>query len=928
MSEANGTPSYSSNYADNHIPITATSPSSSLAPPPTQASTSSPSSSSGTTTTTSTNTTTRRRRSSRSSSTRSLRPRATSNLSAVSDTSLTSGISGGASNYYINWNQGQSYNYLQPENEISDYLKCPICLGPFIDPYVSSTCNHTFCKDCIYTALISSRERTSDDGERGRDGGGVREGDRERLGQALPSSSFPFSSSSPFSAPSSDPENPDLTPTPCPTCRTKVTISDFKPTALLIKNMVDSLMVKCPNASKGCGHSCERHLLKGHVLKDCEFEYVDENRVLGRKCKCKEKVMRKDWAKHELVCRKRKVECEVCGEVVCFDEREAHSLTCSPEPKTCEHCYEVFTRGTLPIHLNDCQQVPTPCPFFEYGCTWIGPKVLLGELESDQSLSSARRSGSEETEGYRGGHLCECPFRPLKEFLERNKNNLASLQRENSELRRKVQVVEARERGLERKVEDCIRSLGCWYRSSGFGGDGGGAGGYFDPSSFIGARYQSGNGDFRLREDYFSLDRAESHPRSASHWEGSFGGDTPFSTTDSPSDAFPALDRRRRMTMASEGSQSEAGGVGTLPSTTNPIPSSSSLPGRETRSDRNPLGSRSASSEPSSSLVNHHSSSVRIPPSTRRRGYSESGSQGLDTREDERGDFGDGDRGTTVDEGGYPSIHNLNLENESNGDPSSSTTTRNHLGGDPSNPIEIHQIRGDPSSSSNTTNQSHHNHSTSRGRDSTMHQDQIQGEQASTLESVIGSMRKDLSKVKSEIRSLETRFQEDRVNFLSNGMETGRALEEINSLRHVVLSFRLQIHQIIMHQQRNALFPSNQPNLHNSNGNNDSKQGDQTATTTNTQTANARSNANLALRAYEQDPSFLALMNNHPLSFGLGLAPPLGPFGASSLGGAGYAFNHPNLPPSAPPAPHPHPHHMPNLGHSFRRWNGFDLNKL
>ncbi|KAI3477702.1 hypothetical protein L1887_60521 [Cichorium endivia] len=48
-------------------------------------------------------------------------------------------------------------------------------------------------------------------------------------------------------------------PKRCPTCRASADFSHFQPTALLIKNMVDTLRVRCPNKDKGCDHQCERH---------------------------------------------------------------------------------------------------------------------------------------------------------------------------------------------------------------------------------------------------------------------------------------------------------------------------------------------------------------------------------------------------------------------------------------------------------------------------------------------------------------------------------------------------------------------------------------------------------------------------------------------------------------------------------------------
>lgn len=207
---------------------------------------------------------------------RSSRSRATSSISVRSD---SSNLSSGAAR--LDWDSGDAYDYVQPDDQISAFLHCPICLGPFFDPYVSDSCSHTFCRQCITTALADSQDEETED-------------DRPHC---------------------------------CPTCRAPVQLADFKPTALLIKNMVDTLLVRCPNRSKGCKHTCERHLLRGHVGRDCDFEYVDEDLNEGKKCGCSEKVMRKDWSSHGLTCPRRKVQCQVCQADVRFDEMQVSTLT-------------------------------------------------------------------------------------------------------------------------------------------------------------------------------------------------------------------------------------------------------------------------------------------------------------------------------------------------------------------------------------------------------------------------------------------------------------------------------------------------------------------------------------------------------------------------------------------------------------------------
>ncbi|SYW79304.1 uncharacterized protein UBRO2_02988 [Ustilago bromivora] len=168
----------------------------------------------------------RRSSSTRTNRSRPIRPRATSSISQHSDASILS-----RRLQQLSWTTGDCFDYVDDDARISAFLHCPICLEPFLDPYASALCSHTFCKQCITTALT------------------------DHLAQ-----------------PTQDDPLLAAAPKRCPTCRTPVELSDFHPTALLIKNMVDTLRVRCPNKSKGCEYECERHLLHSHVSTQCAYD--------------------------------------------------------------------------------------------------------------------------------------------------------------------------------------------------------------------------------------------------------------------------------------------------------------------------------------------------------------------------------------------------------------------------------------------------------------------------------------------------------------------------------------------------------------------------------------------------------------------------------------------------------------------------------
>lgn len=341
----------------------------------------------------------------RSSAARSSRPRVRGRgSSTVSVRSDSSAVSSGVNR--LSWSTGDCYDYVEEDKQISAFLRCPICLGPFFDPYVSDICSHTFCKRCITLALAPSCTEDGSD-----------------AGSSV---------------------------SKCPTCRNKVRLEDFKPTALLIKNMVDTLCVSCPNKTKGCSYLCERHLLRGHVVRECEFEYVDQDLTQGKRCGCSEKVMRKDWHDHGLTCLKRRVQCSTCDTEFAFDELDDHCKTCSPEPVSCPYCNLETIKSRLPLHVIDCPCAPVTCVHAVYGCPWSGPRWQL-----------------QTTDASSGGHLSQCPLEPLKAFFAMFAQQCADLKSENLDLRRRLDDVENRQRSQSRRTDDVMHSIGSWYRSAG-----------------------------------------------------------------------------------------------------------------------------------------------------------------------------------------------------------------------------------------------------------------------------------------------------------------------------------------------------------------------------------------------------------------------------------------------------------------------------
>ncbi|KAI0949720.1 hypothetical protein AcW1_009244 [Taiwanofungus camphoratus] len=108
-----------------------------------------------------------------------------------------------------------SFTYIENPNL---NLVCCICRAPFLDPYTTRTCCHTFCYECIVRAIAVSRQ--------------------------------------------------------CPIDRCQLSVRDLAPADPVIRNLVDELTVECPQRSRGCVYTCQRVLLSSHLENSCEFVEV------------------------------------------------------------------------------------------------------------------------------------------------------------------------------------------------------------------------------------------------------------------------------------------------------------------------------------------------------------------------------------------------------------------------------------------------------------------------------------------------------------------------------------------------------------------------------------------------------------------------------------------------------------------------------
>ncbi|CAE6430977.1 unnamed protein product [Rhizoctonia solani] len=257
-----------------------------------------------------------------------------------------------------------SYVYVE---SVNSNLVCCICRQPFVDPTTATPCGHTFCRTCITQAVDVAAQ--------------------------------------------------------CPIDRGALSQSDIVPAPQLVRNMVDELVVQCPNAPLGCAHTTQRSLISNHT---CTYTPVP--------CACPgcpDSVLEHDQGAHTTTadtCTRKLVRCQSCG--LLAPVVPEHPDHCPARPDECPHCQMTVPHNRLAEHAINCPALPIQCPLSVYGCAHTGPsKDMPAHLSN------------------------ECAFERLKPFLAITQSRIASLERSVSDLKLELDATK--------------KSLGPWYRPVG-----------------------------------------------------------------------------------------------------------------------------------------------------------------------------------------------------------------------------------------------------------------------------------------------------------------------------------------------------------------------------------------------------------------------------------------------------------------------------
>lgn len=230
---------------------------------------------------------------------------------------------------------------------------------------------------------------------------------------------------------------------------------DLQPAPLLISNLINDLVVQCPNKVKGCNHQCHRWLVDRHVLCDCLYTEFECGGLKEDGSSCREPLEKRFiYAARELVlgqsptpeseiehessntqnisdepragpekpplCPHILIDCpNDCGITFSHYQLDDHiQKDCPNVQEECPVCREVMSRSKLPNHLNVCPEMIVPCSSSEFGCVWVGKRHIL-----------------------KNEHSRTCRFVAFAPALTKQNNRISTLEQENKVLRQKLDRV-------------------------------------------------------------------------------------------------------------------------------------------------------------------------------------------------------------------------------------------------------------------------------------------------------------------------------------------------------------------------------------------------------------------------------------------------------------------------------------------------------
>ncbi|KAF1814314.1 hypothetical protein P152DRAFT_375271, partial [Eremomyces bilateralis CBS 781.70] len=250
--------------------------------------------------------------------------------------------------------------YVSP---VDSNLICAICQCPFNQP-MQLVCDHTFCNDCLKQCF----------------------------------------------------KNQEGTTRICPACRGPIEILNFKSktrkSPRYVIQMLDDLLVRCPNSKAGCESHVKRGEIEDHVDKYCDYSVLECSDD-----ECTQGI----WRKYsEQGCLHFMTMCEDCGEsMMQKDIFEHQEKTCLKRFIRCQHCSDELAKPHLKQHLASiCPMVPARCTGQPFGCPFEGTRATVN------------------------AHVISCVIATMAPYLSTQKAAFEEQDKANKVLQRKLDLFE------------------------------------------------------------------------------------------------------------------------------------------------------------------------------------------------------------------------------------------------------------------------------------------------------------------------------------------------------------------------------------------------------------------------------------------------------------------------------------------------------
>ncbi|ROT35207.1 hypothetical protein SODALDRAFT_329393 [Sodiomyces alkalinus F11] len=204
------------------------------------------------------------------------------------------------------------------DDRVDDNLLCPICKMPFVTP-VTTPCDHTFCFECLRQACETRHV--------------------------------------------------------CPIDRKKFRPKNVRITSRLLRNQLDSLVVACPNAERGCGETMRREDVAMHTHK-CDYTLAP-----CPDAGCAKKVATWLLREHEKECLHTETACPYCDAPVEKAVMEDHIRRgCLKNTTRCDSCGKDTRKSDLDKHVaRECPEADAACDYAEFGCRHRSKRKLLAQ---------------------------------------------------------------------------------------------------------------------------------------------------------------------------------------------------------------------------------------------------------------------------------------------------------------------------------------------------------------------------------------------------------------------------------------------------------------------------------------------------------------------------------------------------------------------